>query len=81
MRSKLEPMKQVARMLRSHRPLILNWFRARASISAGAVEGLNGKARVATRKSYCFKSQETLEIALYHQLGELPEPDDAHRFC
>jgi len=81
MRSKLEPMKQVARMLRSHRPLILNWFRAKGSISAGAVEGLNGKAKVATRKSYGFKSQETLEIALYHQLGELPEPDDAHRFC
>ena len=29
MRSRLEPMKKVARMLRSHRELILNWFRAR----------------------------------------------------
>jgi len=81
MRSKLEPMKRVARMLRAHRPLILNWFRAKGAISAGAVEGLNGKAKVATRKAYGFKSQETLQIALYHQLGDLPEPKQTHRFC
>lgn len=81
MRSKLEPMKRVARMLRAHRPLILNWFRAKGAISAGAVEGLNGKAKVATRKAYGFKSQETLKIALYHQLGDLPEPQETHRFC
>ncbi|WP_294106478.1 transposase [Thiolapillus sp.] len=31
MRSKIEPMKKVARMLRGHRPLLLNWFRARGS--------------------------------------------------
>jgi hypothetical protein len=29
-------------MLRRHRELILNWFRARGQLSAGAVEGLNG---------------------------------------
>lgn len=81
MRSKLEPMKRVASMLRTHRPLILNWFRAKGTISAAAVEGLNGKAKVATRKAYGFRSRETLEIALYHQLGNLPEPEEAHRFC
>ena len=32
-------MKKVARMLRSKRALILNWFRAEGKISAGAVEG------------------------------------------
>jgi hypothetical protein len=33
MRSRLEPMKKVAKMLRKHRPLVLNWFRTgRASI-------------------------------------------------
>uniref|UniRef100_UPI003AF80F6C transposase n=2 Tax=Thiolapillus sp. TaxID=2017437 RepID=UPI003AF80F6C len=31
MRSKIEPMKKVARMLRGHRPLLLNWFRARGA--------------------------------------------------
>src|SRR6266478_4580561 len=38
MRSHLEPMKRVARMLRAHEPLILNWFRAKGEISNGAVE-------------------------------------------
>ena len=28
MRSRIEPMKKVARMLRAHRSLLLNWFRA-----------------------------------------------------
>ena len=32
MRSRLEPMRQVARMLRAHEPLILNWFRAKKEI-------------------------------------------------
>ena len=81
MRSRLEPMKRVARMLRTHRELILNWFRARGAISSAAVEGLNGKARVATRKAYGFRSQETLKTALYHQLGDLPEPEETHSFC
>jgi len=44
MRSRLEPMKKVARMLRSHRPLLLNWFQAKRAISGGAVEGFNNKA-------------------------------------
>ncbi len=30
MRSRLEPLKKVARSLRKHRPLLLNWFRTRA---------------------------------------------------
>jgi transposase len=37
MRSRIEPMKKVARMLRVHRPLLLNWFRARGEISAAIV--------------------------------------------
>jgi transposase len=81
MRSRIEPMKQVARMLRRHRPLLLNWFRARGEISAGAVEGLNNKAKLTTRKAYGFRSYRCVEIALYHTLGRLPEPDVTHRFC
>ena len=34
MRSRLEPMKKVARMLRTHEELLLNWFRAKGEISA-----------------------------------------------
>ena len=51
------------------------------SLSCGSVEGLNNKAKLAMRKAYGFKSYETIEIALYHQLGKLPEPESTHRFC
>lgn len=81
LRSRLEPMKQVARMLRAHEPLILNWFRAKGEISSGAVEGLNNKIRVVTRRSYGFRTYKAMEIALYHNLGRLPEPESTHRFC
>lgn len=81
MRTRLEPMKKVARMLRGHKALILNWFQAGGKISNGAVEGLNLKAKLAMRKAYGFRSVETLQIALYHTLGNLPEPKINHRFC
>ena len=81
LRSRLEPMKKVARMLRAHEPLILNWFRAKGEISAGTVEGLNNKIRVVTRRSYGFRTFGAMEIALYHTLGKLPEPESTHRFC
>jgi transposase len=80
MRSRLEPIKKVARMLRAHEPLILNWFRAKGEISCGAVEGLNNKIRVVTRRSYGFRTYKAMEIALYHNLGRLPEPESTHRF-
>jgi len=79
MRSRIEPMKKVAGMLRRHRELILNWFRAKKAFSSGIVEGLNAKAKVTTRKSYGFKSFKTLELALYHNLGALPQPIETHK--
>lgn len=81
MRSRLEPMKKIARSIRVHRPLNLNWFRAWGRESAGAVEGLNNKVTVVTRKSYGFRTAEVAELALLHNLGQLPEPKHAHRFC
>ncbi len=81
MRSRLEPMKKIARSIRGHRPLILNWFRARGAISAGAVEGLNNKVKLVTRKSYGFRTAEVAKLALLHGLGHLPEPKRTHRFC
>ena len=82
LRSRLEPMKQVARMLRSHQDLLLNWFKAKGEISSGAVEGLNNKIRVVTRRSYGFRTYKAMEIALYHTLGRLPEPEEStHKFC
>src|SRR3990167_804090 len=81
MRSKLEPMKKVAKTLRSHKELILNWFRAAGELSSGPVEGFNNKAKLAMRKAYGFRTLKCLKIALYHQLGELEEPPWTHRFC
>ena len=81
MRSRIEPMKKVARSLRTHRALLLNWCKARGQISAGAVKGLNNKAKLTARKAYGFRTYRCLEIALYHTLGHLPEPEVTHRFC
>jgi transposase len=81
LRSRLEPMQKVARMLRNHEELLLNWFRAKGQLSSGSVEGLNNKCRVVTRRAYGFRTFNATEIALYHTLGRLPEPECAHRFC
>lgn len=80
MRSKLEPMKDIGKSLRGHRELILNWFRAKGTMSSGIVEGLNNKVKLTTRKSYGFRTFGAIEIALYHNLGALPEPEFTHRF-
>jgi len=80
MRSRIEPMKKVARMLRTHRELLLNYFKAKKEFSSGVMEGLNNKAKVAMRRSYGFRTYRILELALYHTLGKLPEPPLAHEF-
>ena len=51
MLSRIEPMKEVARMLRRHRDLILNYCKAKKLFSSGIVEGLNNKANAATKWS------------------------------
>ena len=45
MRSRIEPMKKIARSLRQHRELILNYFRAQKLISSGVVEGLTTRRK------------------------------------
>jgi len=80
MRSRIEPLKKFARMLRNHRELILNWFQAKA-LSSGIVEGLNGKAKLTMKRAYGFRTYRAIQVALYHTLGDLPLPDSIHRFC
>lgn len=80
MYSRIGPMKEIAKMLRSHRELILNFFRAKKQYNSGIVEGLNRKINLTVRKSFGFRSFKTIETALYHQLGELPEPQFTHEF-
>ena len=80
MRSRIEPMKKLARMQRSHRELLLNWFRAKKTISSGVIEDLNSKLKLNTRKSYGFRTFRVAENVLYHTLGDLPEPECTHKF-
>jgi hypothetical protein len=44
---------------RAHEELLLNWFRAKAEISS----------------IVWVRTYEAMEIALYHTLGRLPEPE------
>jgi len=80
MRSRIEPMKKMAKSLRKHRELILNWFKAQKQFSSGVVEGLNNKIKTTTKKSYGFRSVEVLKIALYHTIADLPLPPATHEF-
>jgi transposase len=78
MRSRFEPMKKIAHSLRQHSSL--NYFPGAKLISSRVVEGLNNKAKVTMRNSYGFRAYRVLELALYHSLGKLPEPESTHEF-
>ena len=81
LRSQIEPMKKVARMLLGHRELLLNGFRAKGTMSSGTVEGFNNKAKLTTTRAFGFRTFRAIEIALYHTLGAPPEPETTHKFC
>ena len=79
--SQIDPKEKVAKTLRAHKLLILNWFKAKKAFSSGIVEGLSNKAKVTTRKSYGFRTYRGVKVALYHALGNPPPPPMTHRFC
>lgn len=78
--SRIEPMKDIAKMLTVHRTLILNFFRSKKQFNSGIVEGLNRKINLTIRKSFGFRTIKIAKICLYHQMGELPEPEFSHKF-
>jgi transposase len=79
--TRIPPFVRLAKTLSDRRELLLNWFGSRGQLAMGAVEGMNNKARVATKLAYGFRSYDHGEIALFHRLGNLPEPDwFTHRF-
>ena len=80
MSSRLPEMKKVAKRLRKHQELLLNYFSVKERVSNGIVEGFNLKAKLTMRKSFGFRTLKSIEVALYHTLGKLPEPPIAHRF-
>ena len=81
LRSKIEPMKRVASMLRGHRELLLNWFRAKGQLSSGVVEGFNTKAKPTTRKAFGFRTYLAAKVVLYQELVALPGPEFTHGVC
>lgn len=76
--SRLKPMRDFAWTLRRHQEDILNYIELR--IDNGAVEGMNNKAKVVSRRCYGFRTARNYITALYHCLGNLPEPKLVHRF-
>lgn len=80
MRSQIAPLEKVAKMLRAQRPLLLNCFRATGRLSSGVVEGFTAKAQLTSRKTFEFRTLHAMEIALYHALGALPEPQFTYRY-
>jgi transposase len=80
MRSRLQPIKKFVGTIRAHEDLIMNWFEAKKRFSSGAVEGMNRRVNLVTRKAYGYRSFKVLKIALFHTLGHLPEPEITHRF-
>jgi transposase len=72
MRSKLEPFKQFARMLRTHLDGILPWTKLR--LSNGAVEGMNNKIKAISHRSFGFRTAGHFIAAIYHCCARLPLP-------
>jgi len=79
-RTRIPEMRKAAKTLDKYQEQIFNWFRTTERYSNGIVEGFNNKAKLAMRKAYGFKAFNTIELALYHQLGDLPTPPSAHKF-
>ena len=72
MRSRLEPFKRFARMLRDHLAGVLAWTRLR--VSNGALEGMNNKIKLVSHRSFGFRSVANFTAAIYHCCARLPLP-------
>jgi hypothetical protein len=69
----------VAASLAKHRE-VLNYFRAKKAVFGGVIKLLNNKVKITFRNFYGFRNDKTREIALFHVLGKLPEPEIIHGF-
>jgi len=63
MYSKLEPIKKVARMIRTHLDGVLGWVQWR--ISNGRLEGMNNRIRLLSHRSFGLHSAEALISLVY----------------
>jgi len=69
MRSKVEPMKQVATMIRSHFDGIVAWTRSRQT--NGFIEAINGLFQAAKRKARGYTRFQTMKTVLFLIAGKL----------
>ena len=69
MRSRIEPIKAVARTIRRHRNGILAWFDSR--IANGLIEGINSLVQAAKAKARGYRNRETLKAMTYLIAGKL----------
>lgn len=69
MRSKLEPIKRVAKMIRNHFDGVVGWVTSR--ISNGRLEGTNNKIRLLSHRSYGLHSAGALISLIYLCCGGL----------
>ena len=68
-RSRIEPIKAVARTIRRHWDGILAWFDSR--IANGLVEGINSLVQAAKAKARGYRNVETLKAITYLIAGKL----------
>ena len=69
MRSKVEPMKVVAKMIRNHLEGIVAWARSRQT--NGFLEAINGLFQAAKRKARGYKSFSTIRTVIFLLAGKL----------
>jgi transposase len=69
MRSKVEPMKDVARMIRRHFDGIIAWAQTRQT--NGFIEAINGLFQAAKRKARGYASFKTMRTVLFLIAGKL----------
>ena len=68
-RSRLEPVKKVARMCRAHLDNILTFFVHR--LTNGPIEGLNNKIQGLIKKAYGYRNKKRFKTDIFFHLGGL----------
>lgn len=68
-RSRLEPIKKVARMCKAHLSNILTFFEHR--LTNGPIEGLNNKIQGLIKKAYGYRNKERFKRDIFFHLGGL----------
>ncbi len=70
--SRLTPLQKFAYLVRRHEEGILAWIKLR--ISNGALEGMNCKVKLVSRKAYGFRNPYNFVVAVFHGCAHLPLP-------